>query len=146
MSSISTRSKHGRDEAMAMRSLESQGRLRDMEVVRRKLGCKNDVSEVYSPPRIVTVAQAAGLRGGFSLDLTAPGPDGERWDFSRAECGRKAIEMMNEQKPYLLIGSPPCTPFSIMQNLNMCRPGGKQKVEAAKRRGKKPLDVLLHFI
>ena len=48
----------------------------DMTVVRARLGCKADVAEVYSPPRIVTVAEAAGLRGGFSLDFTVKAEDG----------------------------------------------------------------------
>ena len=30
---------------------------RDMAVVRDKLGCKHDVSELYSPPRVVKMAR-----------------------------------------------------------------------------------------
>ena len=74
------------------------------------------MAEVYSPPRIVTVAEAAGLRGGFSLDLTTPYM-GERWDFTKKSCREKAMELVRQDKPYLLIGSPPCTKFSILQNL-----------------------------
>ena len=50
--------RHDAGEKAAKESLEIEGRLRDMAVVRKKLGCKNDVSEVYSPPRIVTAAEA----------------------------------------------------------------------------------------
>jgi hypothetical protein len=90
-----------------MHSVLTQGRLEDdMKVIRSKMKCKNDLSEVYSPPRVVTVAEAAGLRGGFSLDLTVPGPGGEVWDFSRKVCRDKALQMTREEKPYLLIGSP----------------------------------------
>ena len=129
-------SKHLRHEAMAMGSLSAEGRHRDMSVVRKKLGCKNDVSEVYSPPRIVTVAEAAGLRGGFSLDLTAPDCNGYVWDFSERDCRERARRLMREQKPYLLIGSPPCTAWSNLQNLNRCRPGGSEKVDEQQRRAK----------
>ena len=60
----------------------SKGRLQDdMCVVRKNIGSGVDVAEVYFPPRIVTVAEAVGLRGGFSLDLTVPYMD-ERWGFS----------------------------------------------------------------
>ena len=107
-----------------------------MDVVRKKLGCKNDVAEVYSPPRIVTVAQAAGLRGGFSLDLTAPDPDGHVWDFSVQANRVRARKMLDEQKPYVLIGSPPCTAYSNLQHLNECRPGGRERVKEAKRKAK----------
>ena len=121
-------------EDAAMDALDKGARMDHMKVIRMKLGCSNDVSEVYSPPRIVTVAEAAGLRGGFSLDLTAPSPDGTVWDFSRHDCRRRALELVQSQRPYLLIGSPPCTAFSNLQNLNRCRPGGNEKVDAAQRK------------
>ena len=40
----------------------------------------NDVSEIYSPPRITTVAESTGLRPGWALDLTVNKPDGTPWD------------------------------------------------------------------
>ena len=123
-------------EVEAMEGLEAEGRINNMETMRKKHGCHNDLSEVYSPPRIVTVAQAAGLRGGFSLDLTAPDPDGYTWDFSKASCRTRALEMLRVQKPYLLIGSPPCTAYSNLQNLNRCRQGGNAKVDAAQQRAR----------
>ena len=125
-----------RAEARAIEPLEAEGRLQGMAVVREKLGCRNDLSEVYSLPRIVTVAQAAGLRGGFSLDLTAPDPDGYTWDFSRPSCRTKARELLKFQKPYLLIGSPPCTAYSNLQAFNRIRPGGDAKVDEAQRRAR----------
>ena len=36
----------------------------------------NDVSEVYSPPRVIEVAEATGLRPGWALDLTVNRDDG----------------------------------------------------------------------
>ena len=107
-----------------------------MQVIRNKLGCRNDVSEVYSPPRIVTVAEAAGLRGGFSLDFTAPSPDGSVWDFTKLEMRKRALDLFRSQRPYLLIGSPPCTAFSNLQNFNRCRPGGDAKVDEWQRIGR----------
>ena len=125
----------GDDEARMVNAL-SQGRVMDdMSVVRKKIGHGVDVAEVYSPPRIVTVAEAAGLRGGFSLDLTVPYM-GERWDFDKRSCREKALELLRNDKPYLLIGSPPCTAWSNLQNLNACRPGGQAKVDAAKQRAR----------
>lgn len=121
-------------EDAAMDALSAVARVEHMEVVRRKLRCTSDVSEVYSPPRIVTVAEATGLRGGFSLDLTAPAPDGSVWDSSRHHCRRRAHELVQSQRPYLLIGRPPCTAFSNLQNLNRCRPGGNEKVDMQQRK------------
>ena len=42
-----------RAEARAIESLEAEGRLQGMAVVREKLGCRNDLSEVYSPPELL---------------------------------------------------------------------------------------------
>ena len=60
--------------------------LRDMMVVREKLGCRNDLSEVYSVPRVAEVAAELGLKHGFSLDLSRPTPSGYVWNFWRREC------------------------------------------------------------
>ena len=59
------------------------GARRDMAAVRQKLGCDHDVSEFYSPPRVVKMARQLGMKGGVSLDLTVPASDGYVWDFSR---------------------------------------------------------------
>ena len=83
-----------------------------------------DVTEVYSPPRIV---QEAGLRPydgarltpGWSFDLTRNDPmTGRPWDLCKVEVRRRVRKIIIESKPYLLIGSPPCTMFSSLQNLS----------------------------
>ena len=118
-----------------------EGAQRDIAVVRNKLGCKHDVSEFDSPPRVVKMARTLGMKGGVSLDLTVPARDGYIWDFSRKHCRDKAMEIINEQKPLFLKLSPECTPYSQNQNLNMRTPAGKAKVDEARRRG----DVHLLF-
>ena len=57
------------------------GAQRDMAVVRDKLGCKHDVSEFYSPPRVVKMARK----------------------LSRKHCRGKAMEIINDQKPLFLV-------------------------------------------
>lgn len=78
----------------------------------------NDVSEIYSPPRVVTRAARHGLRPGFSLDLTGNDETGNKWDFSDAKMRNKAADMINDEQPEMLILSPMCSSFSQMQNLN----------------------------
>ena len=68
-----------------------------MAVVRDKLGCKHDVLEFYSPPRVVKMARKLGMTAGVSLDLTVPASHGYVWDFSRKHSTDKAIEIVNEQ-------------------------------------------------
>ena len=72
-----------------------------------------DVTEIYSPARVNRLAAKMGLIPGHSLDLT------NGWDFSREEHRRKAWNLIKSTKPYMLIGSPPCTMFSMLQELNL---------------------------
>ena len=112
-----------------------------MAVVRDKLGCKHDVSEFYSPPRVVKTARTLGMKGGVSLDLTVPASDGYIWDLSLKHFRGKAIDILNDQKLLFFVLSPECIPYSNIQSLNMRTPEGKEEVEAARRRG----DVRLRF-
>ena len=78
-----------------------------------------DVSEIYSRPRIAAEAPQYGLGQGFSLDIrTTDEETGEPWDFSRACCRAKAREKVEQERPYMLIGSPPCSPFSKLQAIS----------------------------
>ena len=71
------------------------GARRDMAAVRQHLGCDHDVSEFYSPPRVVKMAKQLGMGGGVSLDLTVPGSDGYVWDFSRKHCRDRTTQIVN---------------------------------------------------
>ena len=78
-----------------------------------------DITEVYSPERIAKVARKFGLQAGSFFDLT------NGWDFNVEEHRRKAWVKIKEESPYLLIGSPPCTYFSMLQELNVAVHGHK---------------------
>ena len=82
-----------------------------------------DVSEVYSPPRVVALAHKFGLRPGFSLDITVDDETGKPWDFDDPGQRHKAERLLRETQPWLLIGSPMCTYFSRLQNLNRAKMG-----------------------
>ena len=83
-----------------------------------------DVSEVYSPPRVATLAEQFGMRPGFSLDRTVLDPlDNKPWNFDCPEKRRRAKDLLRTVKPKLLIGSPMCRPFSNLMNLNKHRMG-----------------------
>ena len=77
-----------------------------------------DVSEIYSPERVTKEASRYGLTKGFSLDLTVEKTPGTPWDFRMIEHRNEAIRMICEQRPMFIVGSPPCTEWSTMQNLN----------------------------
>ena len=87
-------------------------------VVRQMCAMGVDVFEMYSPPRVVALAKRYGLREGFSLDLTTQDENGNPWDYGDPEQRAKAKALVLEAKPWLLIGSPPCTFYSILSNWN----------------------------
>ena len=83
--------------------------------------CLNvDITEVYSPKRINAACQRFGLVPGDSMDILTG------FDFDKAEGRRKAFTRIQESKPYLLVGSPPCTFFSALARWNLMTHKGKQ--------------------
>jgi hypothetical protein len=78
-----------------------------------------DICDIFSPPRVTSVADREGLRGGRSLDLTTDSGDGVPWDFDKPRHRDRAMALVKETRPMLVIGSPPCTCFSQFQRLNV---------------------------
>ena len=79
------------------------------------------VSEVYSPPRITKAAKLLpeyGVVPGLAFDLTVNDEDGRPWDFNIPAQRRRAREMLEQQRPLLLVGSPMCTAFSTWQAIS----------------------------
>ncbi|MBN71658.1 MAG: hypothetical protein CME32_20555 [Gimesia sp.] len=86
-----------------------------------------DVSELFSQPRI---AQEAAIREydgmklvpGWSLDLTRTDPTTNKpWDLSKPEVRTRVRKLVKDTKPFVVIGSPPCTMFTSLQNLSKNR-------------------------
>merc|ERR1739836_329887 len=77
-----------------------------------------DVAEMYSAPSVTTTAEKMGLRDGWALDLRTNDERGMPWDFTLIEMRNKAARKVMEDKPLVLIGSPPCTDWSALMNLN----------------------------
>ena len=78
-----------------------------------------DITEIYFPERVAKVAATFYLRAGSLFDLT------NEWEFNIAEHRRKAWSKIRDKSPYMLIGSPPCTYFSMLQELNVAVHGHK---------------------
>ena len=118
-----------------MGDLKDQIQENAMEAIRAKQDSEVDVGDVYSPPRMVTEAVAMGLRKGFSLDLTAKRPGEGAWDFSQISCQREAVALINETRPFCVIGSPPCTPWSTLQNMSSGTAAGRRGLLKARSEG-----------
>ena len=71
------------------------------------------ITEVYSPESVARKSVEFGLVAGSSVDLT------NGWESTRAGHGRAAWIQVGKDDPYLLVGSPPCTRFSVLQDLNL---------------------------
>ena len=71
-----------------------------------------DVSEVFSPERVTAVCEKYGLVPGQAMDVK------NGFDFDLASDRKKAWDSIINDKPKLIIGSPPCTFFSRLQELN----------------------------
>ena len=72
-----------------------------------------------------------GVKGLGALDFACPKADGSFWDFSRPADRQEALKMVELQDPDWIVGSPPCTAFSVL-NHGMNFP--KMPPEEVKRR------------
>ena len=70
---------------------------------------------MYSPPRVTKLAGEVGLQTGRDLDLITLDDEGNPWNFNLPTQRAKAMKLLDEEKPLMLITCPMCGPFS---NLN----------------------------
>ena len=92
-----------------------------------------DVSEVYSPPRVIQRAKLHGLRPGCALDLSTG------WDFSKRSHRKAALKLIKDTRPAVVILSPPCCVFSPLRNLTNFKRDA-QEVQAEEVQGRQHLD------
>ena len=83
----------------------------------KEVAKRGKVAEIFSPPRVAAQAQVVGLHPGFSVDLATQRPDGKHWDLSKDSHVKDLMEIVDFEKPAFLGGSPPCGPFSVLQNM-----------------------------
>jgi hypothetical protein len=80
------------------------------------------------------------LEAGATFDLRE-GADGKKWDFLKSEDRARARLLVSNEKPFIVIGSPPCTDFcSLNERLNYKKMSG-----AEIRRRKVEANILLDF-
>ena len=105
----------------ALERIEKSGQ--GIERVKSEENYKVDVSEVYSPPRMVEEARRQRMRGGTSFDLT------NGWDLTDEESQKKMWKALIEEDPWLIVLSPPCTAFSKLQLWNFPRMKRKKVIQ-----------------
>jgi hypothetical protein len=75
---------------------------------------KAKVAELYSPPRVteqISRLPHVALEPGLTFDLRM-GRDGKSWDLRKEADRARARKLISQEKPFIVIGSPPCTDFS----------------------------------
>ena len=104
-------------------------------------------SEVYGGGSIVDCANQArrdlNLEGLRALDLRTQKPNGTPWDFTIRADRRLARELIDRDQPDWLIGSPPCTAFSIWNYAMNYPKMDKEKVRAAVEAGRTHLNSVV---
>ena len=77
---------------------------------------------MYSPPRVTKLAQKVHLKPGFAIDLSENDPvDGLPYDLNDKVKRDRVEQRVRDERPMLLIGSPPCTAFSQLFTSNISR-------------------------
>ena len=96
--------------------------------------------EVYGRGAINETANKArrnlDLKGLGALDLRTTKASGEPWNFNLRSDRREARELIDQRQPDWLIGSPPCTAFSIWNYAMNYPKMSKDKVQIALAEGR----------
>ena len=98
--------------------------------------------EVFSPPRVTQICGAYGPAAGEAFDLKSVDPDdGKPWDLHNSAKKKKVLKIIREKRPWLLIGSPCCAAFSVLQNLTKGK-GDLEKKAKLRRQAVAPLEFV----
>ena len=99
-------------DSFAAKAVDVSGEeVRDIATLCLELGAV-DLAEVYSPGRFGEAAWRHGLRPGFAVDLQTG------WNMDLQEHVETLREVQEEQDPYIVMGSPPCTEFSRLLHIS----------------------------
>ena len=94
-----------------------------------------------SQPRVCMEADKRDFDGqriqpGWSLDLTTNDPKtGQPWDLADKGVQSRVKKLVRSTQPYCIIGSPPCAPFSRLQEISRAKRNPKTMAEEL-RKGK----------
>ena len=107
---------------------------------------KKVVTEMFSPPRVndhISRHRSAGLSCGTSFDLRINDQTGESWNFLLPKDRRECWRRLENEDPWVVIGSPPCTDFCPM-NIGLNYP--KMSAQEVKRRTIESKTLLLFVL
>ena len=121
---------------MIVRDAKNNGKVKEMiekleQNAKRRLDLQNrkvskavshdsnlDVVEIYSRPRIASMAKRLGMKAGWLFDITGiDEADGETLDVSKSNKKLQARAKVQQDKPFMFIASPMCMAFCRLQEL-----------------------------
>ena len=83
-----------------------------------------DIAELFCPGRFVEKASLFNLLPGTAFDIR------QGWDLTTSVGRQSCWEALASERPELVIGSPPCAQFSVLQALNNKDPQVRQQALA----------------
>ena len=78
---------------------------------------KYDIAELFSHGTVIKRAKMSGLRVGWAIGEHFDEVTGRVWDLRKGVDKQRARKLQHEDKPRMLLATPPCTLFSSLQNL-----------------------------
>ena len=104
------------DELTCLNCIESHddviGDLCQLVQVHDPMATKASVAEFFCPGKFASRTGLLGLPDGIAFDLRTG------WDLDKQADQKAAWKWVKQRKPYLIIGSPMCGPFSVLQAMN----------------------------
>ena len=93
-------------------------------------GYEFDVCEIFSPPRVCSLAGKLNLIGGYSIDkVHVDAFTNQSWDLTKPRDQSQLWGLLRRRPARMLILSPPCTTFSCLQRLRKTEMDPKIKKE-----------------
>ena len=88
---------------------------------------KRRIVELFSVPRVTKelkhmkkLIPGLAMTPGSTFDLSVD-EHGNRYDFLLAADRRRARARLRRERPWLIVGSPPCTDYSLLQEISTTR-------------------------
>ena len=88
--------------------------------------CAVNFSEIYAPARFKDRALSLCLGPGLAADLITG------WDFRSRTQRHVCTKKLAEEKPHLVVASPPCTAFSALQRISRMKRDPEKVMEQMK--------------
>ena len=62
---------------------------------------QDDITELFSPPKVITIARRSGLQGNWAFDRLVERAPGEAWDLTKREHQIEVERIISKVKPKL---------------------------------------------